>query len=78
MRIDALFSPADMDAGLHTGRTFVVVDILRATSVIATALANGALDFRTAMTIDETRTFAEKVILLTKEAKEVAEGLLSS
>ena len=60
MRIDALFSPADMDAGLHTGRTFVVVDILRATSVIATALANGALDFRTAMTIDEARTFAEK------------------
>ena len=49
-----------MDAGLHTGRTFVVVDILRATSVIATALANGALDFRTVMTIDEARTFAKK------------------
>jgi len=60
LRIDVLFSPADLEPDSYAGRTFVVIDILRATSAIVTALANGALDFRTVVTVDEALTLARK------------------
>jgi 2-phosphosulfolactate phosphatase len=44
-RIDALLSPAEIEAKrVHgfAGETCVVFDVLRATSVIVTGLANGA------------------------------------
>lgn len=42
MRVDVAFTPAELPRGLVTGRTVVVVDVLRATSSIVHALVNGA------------------------------------
>ena len=42
MRIDVLFGPATVTPALVTGRVVVVVDVLRASTTIAAALANGA------------------------------------
>jgi 2-phosphosulfolactate phosphatase len=42
MRIDVLFGPATMTPALITGRVVAVIDVLRASTTIAAALANGA------------------------------------
>lgn len=42
MRLDVVFTPAELAAGELAGRTVVVIDVLRATSTIVEALANGA------------------------------------
>lgn len=42
MRLDVAFTPAELPRALVTGRTVVVVDVLRATSSIVHALVNGA------------------------------------
>lgn len=42
MRIDVLFGPALITPGLVAGRVVAVIDVLRASTTIATALANGA------------------------------------
>jgi 2-phosphosulfolactate phosphatase len=42
VRIDVLFSPQAMNPAELSGRTVVVLDILRASTVVAVALANGA------------------------------------
>jgi 2-phosphosulfolactate phosphatase len=42
MRIDAVFGPATITPALVTGRVVAVIDVLRASSTIAAALANGA------------------------------------
>ncbi|MCF8261357.1 MAG: 2-phosphosulfolactate phosphatase [Melioribacteraceae bacterium] len=42
MKIHTLFSPLNADELYFTGRTTVVIDVLRATSTIDTALSNGA------------------------------------
>ena len=42
MRIDVFFGPAGLTANDVTGRVVVVIDVLRASTSIATALANGA------------------------------------
>ncbi|HKN67278.1 MAG TPA: 2-phosphosulfolactate phosphatase [Gemmatimonadaceae bacterium] len=42
MRIDVFFGPAGLTASDVTGRVVVVIDVLRASTSIATALANGA------------------------------------
>lgn len=42
MRIDTFFAPGEVDPALLGGRPAVVIDIVRATSVMVEALANGA------------------------------------
>ena len=42
MKIDVFYTPLGLNAGDLTGRAVVVIDVLRATSTIVTALAAGA------------------------------------
>ncbi len=57
MNVNVLFSPANVDELFFTGKTVVVIDVLRATSVIVTALNNGAREIVPVSTVD----FAMKV-----------------
>jgi 2-phosphosulfolactate phosphatase len=53
MKIDVYFTPLGLNAGDLSGRGVVVVDILRATTSIVTALANGAKAVVPAATSEE-------------------------
>ena len=57
MKINVLFSNLYIDELYFTGKTAVVIDVLRATTVIATALTNGAKEIIPVSTVD----FAMKV-----------------
>lgn len=57
MKINVLFSNLYTDELYFTGKTAVVIDVLRATTVIAAALANGAKEVIPVSTVD----FAMKV-----------------
>ncbi|MGG4033676.1 2-phosphosulfolactate phosphatase [Paenibacillus cisolokensis] len=53
MRVDVIATLEDAEAGRFAGRTAIVIDALRATSTIVTALANGADEVVPALTADE-------------------------
>jgi len=53
MRIDVYFTPLGLNAGDLTGRAVVVVDVLRASTTVITALANGAKAVIPAATAEE-------------------------
>ena len=53
MKIDVYFTPLGLNAGDLSGRGVVVVDVLRATTSIVTALANGAKAVVPAATSEE-------------------------
>ncbi len=53
MKIDVHFTPAGVGAGDLAGRGVVVIDVLRATTTIVTALANGAKAVIPAATSEE-------------------------
>jgi 2-phosphosulfolactate phosphatase len=57
MKLDVLFSPVQADELFFTGKTTVVIDVLRASSTIITALTNGAKEVIPVGTIE----FAVKV-----------------
>jgi len=57
MKINVLFSSQHLDELYFTGKTAIVIDVLRATTVIATALTNGAREVIPVGTVD----FAMKV-----------------
>lgn len=57
MKIDVLFSPIQTDELFFTGKTTVVIDVLRASSTIITALSNGAKEVVPVGTVE----FAVKV-----------------
>lgn len=57
MKINVLFSNINLDELYFTGKTCVVIDVLRASTVIVTALANGAKEVIPVNTVD----FAVKV-----------------
>lgn len=57
MKINVLFSNLFLDELYFTAKTVVIIDVLRATSVIVTALANGAKEVIPVSTVD----FAMKV-----------------
>jgi len=57
MKINVLFSNLHLDDLYFTGKTAVVIDVLRATTVIAAALNNGAKEIIPVSTVD----FAMKV-----------------
>lgn len=57
MKIDVLFTPVQADELFFTGKTTVVIDVLRASSTIITALTNGAKEIVPVGTVE----FAVKV-----------------
>lgn len=57
MKLDVLFSPVQTDELFFTGKTTVVIDVLRASTTIITALANGAKEVVPVGTIE----FAVKI-----------------
>jgi 2-phosphosulfolactate phosphatase len=57
MKLDILFSPVQADELFFTGKTTVVIDVLRASSTIITALTNGAKEIVPVGTVE----FAVKV-----------------
>jgi 2-phosphosulfolactate phosphatase len=57
MKINVLFSPISVDELYFTGKTTVVIDILRATTTIISALGNGAKEIIPVATVE----FAVKV-----------------
>ena len=57
MKLDVLFSPVQADELFFTGKTTVVIDVLRASSTIITALTNGAKEVVPVGTVE----FAVKV-----------------
>lgn len=57
MKINVLFSPLSVDELYFTGKTTVVIDILRATTTIISALGNGAKEIIPVATVE----FAVKV-----------------
>jgi len=57
MKIDVLFSPVQSDELYFTGKTTVVIDVLRASSTIITALMNGAKEIIPVGTVE----FAVKI-----------------
>ncbi len=57
MKVRVLFSPANFDELYFTGKTTVVIDVLRATTTIVAALNNGAREVIPVATVD----FAMKV-----------------
>ncbi|MFA3782496.1 2-phosphosulfolactate phosphatase [Melioribacteraceae bacterium 4301-Me] len=57
MKVNVFFSPANVDELFFSGKTTVVIDVLRATTVITTALHNGAREVIPVNTVD----FAMKV-----------------
>jgi 2-phosphosulfolactate phosphatase len=57
MKIDVLYSPVQADELFFTGKTTVVIDVLRASSTIITALTNGAKEVVPVGTVE----FAVKV-----------------
>jgi len=57
MKIEVLFSPVQADELFFTGKTTVVIDVLRASTTIITALSNGAKEIVPVGTVE----FAVKV-----------------
>jgi len=73
MRIDVLFTPLGLNVGDLTGRGVVVIDVLRATTTVITALANGAKAVIPAATSEEAVRVASNLekdgVLLAGERK---------
>lgn len=71
MRIDVFFTPGELHNKPLTGRVAAVIDVLRATSTIVEAMANGARSVFPAATMDDAVTLAQtlgrKEVLLTGE-----------
>ncbi|WP_347157971.1 2-phosphosulfolactate phosphatase [Pontibacter chitinilyticus] len=65
--IDVCYSPALLHLYDLEGKAVVAVDILRATSTMTTAFANGAADIIPVMDLEECRTFAAKGYLTAAE-----------
>lgn len=59
MQLDVLFTPGDLQEVAIEGRTVLVVDVLRATSTIATALAAGTPTVYPVESIEAARALAE-------------------
>ena len=75
MKIDVFFTPLGLNAGDVSGRGVVVIDALRATTCVVTALANGAKEVIPAATSEEAVRLASNLekdgVLLAGERKSV-------
>ena len=73
MKIDVFFTPLGVNVGDLTGRGVVVIDVLRATTTVITALANGAKAVIPAATSEEAVRLASNLekdgVLLAGERK---------
>ena len=76
MRVDVIFSPSQVAAGQLAGRVVAVIDVLRASTTIAVALANGARAVVPLESSDEVITrgkaFERSDVLMAGERKMVA------
>jgi Phosphosulfolactate phosphohydrolase and related enzymes len=66
-KLETCFSPALYEAGLHDGSIVVIIDILRATSAICTAFANGAESIIPVETAEEAREYKSRGYLVAAE-----------
>jgi 2-phosphosulfolactate phosphatase len=73
VKIDAFFSPGGLSVGDVTGRGVVVIDVLRSTTTVVAALANGAKAVIPAVTSEEAVRLASNLekdgVLLAGERK---------
>lgn len=65
--LETCFSPALYEPELHHDMIIVIIDILRATSAICTAFANGAQRIIPVSTVAEAREYKEKGFLVAAE-----------
>lgn len=65
--IDTCFSPALYEPELHAGSIVIVIDILRASSAICTAFANGARAIIPVAGVNEAKEYKEKGLLVAAE-----------
>jgi 2-phosphosulfolactate phosphatase len=66
-KLDTCFSPALYEPELHEGAIVVVIDILRASSAICTAFANGAKAIIPVSGVDEARDYKSRGYLVAAE-----------
>jgi 2-phosphosulfolactate phosphatase len=65
--LETCFSPVLYEAGLHEGSIVVIIDILRASSAICTAFANGVESIIPVETVDEAREWKNRGYLVAAE-----------
>jgi 2-phosphosulfolactate phosphatase len=65
--LETCFSPALYEADCHTESIVVVIDVLRASSTICTAFANGAASIIPVTGVDEAKLFKSKGYLVAAE-----------
>jgi 2-phosphosulfolactate phosphatase len=66
-KLETCFSPALYESDLHTGSIVVIIDILRATSSICIAFANGALSIIPVETVEEAKEYKDRGFLVAAE-----------
>lgn len=66
-KLETCFSPALYEAENHSNSIVVVIDILRASSAICTAFANGALEIIPVAEVSEAKAYKEKGFLVAAE-----------
>ena len=65
--LETCFSPALYEADRHSGSVVVIIDILRATSAICTAFANGASSIIPVETVEEAKEYKNRGYLVAAE-----------
>lgn len=65
--LETCFSPALYEADCHTDSIVVIIDVLRASSAICTAFANGAASIIPVTGVDEAKLFKSKGFLVAAE-----------
>jgi len=66
-KLETCFSPALYEPEMHSGSIVVIIDILRATSAICTAFANGAVSIIPVAGIDEAKEYKSRGYLVAAE-----------
>jgi 2-phosphosulfolactate phosphatase len=66
-KLETCFSPALFEADCHTDSIVVIIDILRASSAICTAFANGAASIIPVTGVDEAKLYKSKGYLVAAE-----------
>jgi len=66
-KLETCYSPALYEPELHKGSIVVIIDILRATSAICTAFANGAISIIPVAGIDEAKDYKSRGYLVAAE-----------
>jgi 2-phosphosulfolactate phosphatase len=66
-KLETCFSPALYEADCHTDSIVVIIDVLRASSAICTAFANGAASIIPVTGVDEAKLFKSKGYLVAAE-----------